>query len=163
MLYVAGRRRPCHQLKFLPRLNGSLEGKLAHCVLFLVTIMLSSKPFSYCIQMSLLNCLVIACGAYPSCWLGYQWNYESFLHSFVCSNKLILLLVSHSFGIMCSKPSQQVILDYDYTFTTPYCGSATVEIDKDLVLIPSFFSMDYICHLKCHFSFIWITCTIWFL
>ncbi|MED6173788.1 TIP41-like protein [Stylosanthes scabra] len=31
-----------------------------------------------------------------------------------------------------SKPFQQVILDYDYTFTTPYCGSCTVEIDKDL-------------------------------
>ncbi|XP_027365889.1 TIP41-like protein [Abrus precatorius] len=31
-----------------------------------------------------------------------------------------------------SKPSQQVILDYDYTFTTPYCGSGTVAIDKDL-------------------------------
>ncbi|KAJ1402878.1 TIP41-like protein [Sesbania bispinosa] len=31
-----------------------------------------------------------------------------------------------------SKPSQQVILDYDYTFTTPYCGSDTIEIDKDL-------------------------------
>ncbi|KAL1342840.1 hypothetical protein AAHE18_09G186500 [Arachis hypogaea] len=31
-----------------------------------------------------------------------------------------------------SKPSQQVILDYDYTFTTPYCGSCTVENDKDM-------------------------------
>ncbi|KAK7343500.1 hypothetical protein VNO77_12285 [Canavalia gladiata] len=31
-----------------------------------------------------------------------------------------------------SKPSQQVILDYDYTFTTPYCGSGTIEINKDL-------------------------------
>ncbi|KAI4295720.1 hypothetical protein L6164_035736 [Bauhinia variegata] len=30
-----------------------------------------------------------------------------------------------------SKPSQQVILDYDYTFTTPYCGSGTIETDKD--------------------------------
>ncbi|KAK7269896.1 hypothetical protein RIF29_22691 [Crotalaria pallida] len=30
------------------------------------------------------------------------------------------------------KPSEQVILDYDYTFTTPYCGSGTIEIDKDL-------------------------------
>lgn len=26
-----------------------------------------------------------------------------------------------------SKPSQEVILDYDYTFTTPYCGSETIE------------------------------------
>ncbi|KAL3700651.1 hypothetical protein R1sor_018673 [Riccia sorocarpa] len=26
-----------------------------------------------------------------------------------------------------SKPSQQVILDYDYTFTTPYCGSECLE------------------------------------
>ncbi|BAT93916.1 hypothetical protein VIGAN_08046900 [Vigna angularis var. angularis] len=31
-----------------------------------------------------------------------------------------------------SKPSQQVILDYDYTFTTPYCGSGNIEIDKDV-------------------------------
>ncbi|KAL2324242.1 hypothetical protein Fmac_023300 [Flemingia macrophylla] len=31
-----------------------------------------------------------------------------------------------------SKPSEQVILDYDYTFTTPYVGSGSVEIDKDL-------------------------------
>lgn len=30
-----------------------------------------------------------------------------------------------------SKPSQQVILDYDYTFTTPYCGSETIEIDTE--------------------------------
>ncbi|KAJ4967447.1 hypothetical protein NE237_019296 [Protea cynaroides] len=29
------------------------------------------------------------------------------------------------------KPSQQVILDYDYTFTTPYCGSEKVEIIPD--------------------------------
>ncbi|XP_015892810.2 TIP41-like protein [Ziziphus jujuba] len=28
-----------------------------------------------------------------------------------------------------SKPSQQVILDYDYTFTTPYCGSEAIEMD----------------------------------
>lgn len=27
----------------------------------------------------------------------------------------------------CSKPFQQVILDYDYTFTTPYCGSETID------------------------------------
>ncbi|XP_020095392.1 TIP41-like protein isoform X1 [Ananas comosus] len=26
-----------------------------------------------------------------------------------------------------SKPSEQVILDYDYTFTTPYCGSEMIE------------------------------------
>ncbi|KAE9618676.1 hypothetical protein Lal_00047960 [Lupinus albus] len=31
-----------------------------------------------------------------------------------------------------TKPSKQVILDYDYTFTTPYCGSGTIEIDKEL-------------------------------
>ncbi|XP_010437640.1 PREDICTED: TIP41-like protein isoform X1 [Camelina sativa] len=30
-----------------------------------------------------------------------------------------------------SKPSQQVILDYDYTFTTPYCGSEVTEKDKE--------------------------------
>ncbi|XP_021892353.1 TIP41-like protein [Carica papaya] len=30
-----------------------------------------------------------------------------------------------------SKPSQQVILDYDYTFTTPYRGSEMIEIDKE--------------------------------
>ncbi|KAB1208467.1 TIP41-like protein [Morella rubra] len=28
-----------------------------------------------------------------------------------------------------SKPSEQVILDYDYTFTTPYHGSETIEVD----------------------------------
>ncbi|XP_061373907.1 TIP41-like protein [Gastrolobium bilobum] len=32
-----------------------------------------------------------------------------------------------------SKPSQQVILDYDYTFTTPYCGSGIIETDNDLI------------------------------
>ncbi|KAK7280297.1 hypothetical protein RJT34_25359 [Clitoria ternatea] len=31
-----------------------------------------------------------------------------------------------------SKPTQEIILDYDYTFTTPYCGSGTIEIDKKL-------------------------------
>ncbi|KAJ4716200.1 TIP41-like protein [Melia azedarach] len=30
-----------------------------------------------------------------------------------------------------SKPFQQVILDYDYTFTTPYCGSETIEMDME--------------------------------
>ncbi|KAL5788156.1 hypothetical protein ACOSP7_005105 [Xanthoceras sorbifolium] len=30
-----------------------------------------------------------------------------------------------------SKPFQQVILDYDYTFTTPYCGSETIEMDAE--------------------------------
>ncbi|KAK3012339.1 hypothetical protein RJ639_011640 [Escallonia herrerae] len=30
-----------------------------------------------------------------------------------------------------SKPFQQVILDYDYTFTTPYSGSGTVEINSE--------------------------------
>ncbi|KAJ6671156.1 TIP41-LIKE PROTEIN ISOFORM X1 [Salix viminalis] len=30
-----------------------------------------------------------------------------------------------------SKPFQQVILDYDYTFTTPYCGSETMEFDTE--------------------------------
>lgn len=29
------------------------------------------------------------------------------------------------------KPSEQVILDYDYTFTTPYCGSETIETDTE--------------------------------
>ncbi|CAK9181147.1 unnamed protein product [Ilex paraguariensis] len=30
-----------------------------------------------------------------------------------------------------SKPSQQVILDYDYTFTTPYCGSQALEKNSE--------------------------------
>ncbi|GAB4852842.1 TIP41-like protein [Ancistrocladus abbreviatus] len=30
-----------------------------------------------------------------------------------------------------SKPFQQVILDYDYTFTTPYCGSEIIEMDTE--------------------------------
>ncbi|XP_065871239.1 TIP41-like protein isoform X1 [Euphorbia lathyris] len=30
-----------------------------------------------------------------------------------------------------SKPSEQVILDYDYTFTTPYRGSETIELEKN--------------------------------
>ncbi|KAL9415255.1 hypothetical protein AB3S75_043522 [Citrus x aurantiifolia] len=30
-----------------------------------------------------------------------------------------------------SKPFEQLILDYDYTFTTPYCGSETIEMDTD--------------------------------
>ncbi|XP_004289746.1 PREDICTED: TIP41-like protein-like isoform 2 [Fragaria vesca subsp. vesca] len=29
------------------------------------------------------------------------------------------------------KPSEQVILDYDYTFTTPYEGSETITLDED--------------------------------
>ncbi|KFK30065.1 hypothetical protein AALP_AA7G212100 [Arabis alpina] len=32
-----------------------------------------------------------------------------------------------------SKPLQQVILDYDYTFTTPYRGSEVIEKDKEAV------------------------------
>lgn len=31
-----------------------------------------------------------------------------------------------------SKPSQQVILDYDYTFTTPYSGSGNVDMNSEL-------------------------------
>ena len=30
-----------------------------------------------------------------------------------------------------SKSFQQVILDYDYTFTTPYCGSQSLGIEKE--------------------------------
>nr|ADP88926.1 TIP41-like protein [Gunnera manicata] len=30
-----------------------------------------------------------------------------------------------------SQPFQQVILDYDYTYTTPYCGSETTEINPE--------------------------------
>ncbi|XP_073005068.1 TIP41-like protein [Typha latifolia] len=30
-----------------------------------------------------------------------------------------------------SKPTEQVILDYDYTFTTPYCGSETIEPSRE--------------------------------
>ncbi|KAK6916369.1 TIP41-like protein [Dillenia turbinata] len=30
-----------------------------------------------------------------------------------------------------SKPFQQVILDYDYTFTTPYCGSQSIEFNTE--------------------------------
>lgn len=30
-----------------------------------------------------------------------------------------------------SKPIQQIILDYDYTFTTPYCGSETIELNHE--------------------------------
>lgn len=30
-----------------------------------------------------------------------------------------------------SKPFQQVILDYDYTFTTPYCGSELIDTDTE--------------------------------
>ncbi|KAL5070326.1 hypothetical protein RYX36_021213 [Vicia faba] len=32
-----------------------------------------------------------------------------------------------------SKPFEEIILDYDYTFTTPYCGSGAIEIHKDLI------------------------------
>ncbi|XP_058070032.1 TIP41-like protein isoform X5 [Magnolia sinica] len=34
-----------------------------------------------------------------------------------------------------SKPFQQVILDYDYTFTTPYCGSETIEPNSKKVVL----------------------------
>ncbi|KAJ8484853.1 hypothetical protein OPV22_017338 [Ensete ventricosum] len=34
-----------------------------------------------------------------------------------------------------SKPSQQVILDYDYTFTTPYCGSETSESELEKTIL----------------------------
>lgn len=33
-----------------------------------------------------------------------------------------------------SKPFQEVILDYDYTFTTPYCGSQMFEINSEKVV-----------------------------
>ncbi|KAM1915791.1 hypothetical protein ACFX13_035607 [Malus domestica] len=32
-----------------------------------------------------------------------------------------------------TKPSQQVIMDYDYTFTTPYSGSETLKFDADKI------------------------------
>lgn len=34
-----------------------------------------------------------------------------------------------------------MILDYDYTFTTPYCGSETIETDTEQVCAP-YFSFD---------------------
>lgn len=41
-----------------------------------------------------------------------------------------------------SKPSQQVILDYDYTFTTPYCGSEAIEPNSEKAI-----SEDECCNL----------------
>ncbi|KAK4476995.1 hypothetical protein RD792_016196 [Penstemon davidsonii] len=35
------------------------------------------------------------------------------------------------FSISCSKATDEVILDYDYTFTTPYCGSAGIETNPE--------------------------------
>ncbi|CAI9104332.1 OLC1v1002980C1 [Oldenlandia corymbosa var. corymbosa] len=35
-----------------------------------------------------------------------------------------------------SKPSEQIILDYDYTFTTPYSGSETHETNSELTSAP---------------------------
>ncbi|CAN6544402.1 unnamed protein product [Malus baccata var. baccata] len=32
-----------------------------------------------------------------------------------------------------TKPSQQVIMDYDYTFTKPYSGSETLKFDADKI------------------------------
>ncbi|KAL7599610.1 hypothetical protein Lser_V15G24590 [Lactuca serriola] len=46
----------------------------------------------------------------------HGWEIES-------SNRSVLT----SLNLQSSKPFQQVILDYDYTFTTPYSGSETVE------------------------------------
>ncbi|XP_008812905.2 TIP41-like protein isoform X2 [Phoenix dactylifera] len=34
-----------------------------------------------------------------------------------------------------SKPFQQVILDYDYTFTTPYCGSEAIEPNTEKAIL----------------------------
>ncbi|XP_029117099.1 TIP41-like protein isoform X2 [Elaeis guineensis] len=34
-----------------------------------------------------------------------------------------------------SKPFQQVTLDYDYTFTTPYCGSETIEPNTEKAIL----------------------------
>ncbi|CAN6685594.1 unnamed protein product [Malus baccata var. baccata] len=34
-----------------------------------------------------------------------------------------------------TKPSQQVIMDYDYIFTTPYSGSETLKFDADKVVL----------------------------
>lgn len=31
-----------------------------------------------------------------------------------------------------SHPFEQIVLDYDYTFTTPYCGSETIEINGEV-------------------------------
>uniref|UniRef100_A0A7N0T5T8 Uncharacterized protein n=1 Tax=Kalanchoe fedtschenkoi TaxID=63787 RepID=A0A7N0T5T8_KALFE len=31
-----------------------------------------------------------------------------------------------------SKPVKKIILDYDYTFTTPYCGSETIETTAEV-------------------------------
>lgn len=40
--------------------------------------------------------------------------------------------------LKCSKPDQQVILDYDYTFTTPYRGSETIEMNATKVCASAF-------------------------
>lgn len=34
--------------------------------------------------------------------------------------------------LIYSKPFQEVILDYDYTFTTPYCGSEPIKINAEV-------------------------------
>ncbi|KAL5197034.1 hypothetical protein ABZP36_000546 [Zizania latifolia] len=50
-----------------------------------------------------------------------------------------------------SKPSDQVILDYDYTFTTPYCGSDVVMLNPDtlsLHFLASFVLNSYLSFAK---------------
>ncbi|KAK6946030.1 TIP41-like protein [Dillenia turbinata] len=75
----------------------------------------------------------------------HGWELESqkrsILNSFQLQHSLVLKHVNSGIRIhfnACDalvgwkiKPFQQVVLDYDYTFTTPYCGSQSIEINTE--------------------------------
>lgn len=54
--------------------------------------------------------------------------------------------------LRCRKPDEQVILDYDYTFTTPYAGSQSV--DNEEVCFLWFYSLRLIRNIQIHVFFL---------
>lgn len=82
-----------------------------------------------------------------NCFIFPTWGIWYKLKYFFQLSRPLAVFITFFWKQICSKPSEQVILDYDYTFTTPYCGSGTIEVHEDKVCTPSF--LNYFYYVTC--------------
>lgn len=60
------------------------------------------------------------------------WSENMKDRKLLCSGVRCIVQILTENLLIYSKPFQQVILDYDYTFTTPYCGSEPFKINAEV-------------------------------
>jgi len=73
---------------------------------------------------------ILKCTAVIDSWI--VWIFDLVMCESLAKRDCFWLVLT-LLNLICSKPFQQVILDYDYTFTTPYCGSETIGLDMEKV------------------------------